>query len=307
MKKRKNYREIFQKRKKMFIIIGVILILVVTRIIVTVISKSKDRDIEIKAVPVVVSVAKVDLIRDFIYLTERLQPKSKVQVFAPVTGWLDRLYVDIGSKVYKRQVVASVDRNIVGSEYTKAIVKAPISGEVDRIFLDIGNTVAPSVPIMSIVNYDILKIYANIPEKYVYRVKAGNVVLIKVESLSDEEFIGKINKVSSSIDPMTGTFQAKIEIPNKHHKLKPGSFADIKIVVDMKKDIVIPRDAVVNFEMGKPYVFKVTNNIAKKVYIKTGIIEENKVEVIKGLKAGDIVIVTGVEMVKDGSKVNIVK
>jgi len=78
------------------------------------------------------------------------------------------LYVDIGANVYKRQVVASVDRNIIGSEYSKAVVKSPISGNVGRIFVDIGSTVAQNVPIMSIVNYDNLKIYANVPEKYIY-------------------------------------------------------------------------------------------------------------------------------------------
>ncbi len=312
MRKRKTsylnsqYNNSHKKRKKIFIVIGILLFLILARIIITITSKNKKAEIKLPDIPVEASIAKVDLIRDVIYLTERLQPASEVQVFAPVTGWLDHLYVEIGSRVYKRQIIATIDRNIVGTEYTKAIVKAPISGEVGRIFLDIGATVAPNIPIMSIVNYDTLKIYANIPEKYVYRVKQGDVVLINVESLPNEEFIGKIKKISSSIDPMTGTFQARIDIPNRKHRLKPGSFANIKIIVDMKKTVIIPRDAIVNFESKNPYVFKITNNISRKVHITKGIIEEDKVEIIKGVKAGDIVIVTGTEIVKDGSKVKIV-
>jgi len=134
-------------------------------------------------------------------------------------------------------------------------------------------------------------------------VKNDDVVLIRVESLPDEEFIGKIEKLSSSIDALTGTFQAKIVIPNKKHKLKSGSFAEIRIVIDMKKGIVIPVESVVNFESDKPYVYKIVNDTAKKVYIQKGIVEGDKVEVTKGLKEGDKIIVTGVEIVKDGSKV----
>jgi len=297
----------FWKNKRILLIAGIAIIVLI--IFIKIISSTADRksrkqDVEF-AIPVEVAKAKIELIRDTLYLTGRLQALSEVNVFSPVPGWLDRIYVDIGSRVSKRQVVASVDRNIIGSEYSKAVVKSPISGEVGRIFLDPGATVSPSMPIMSIVNYDKIKINLNIPEKYINRVKIGDAVLINVE-FTDEEFIGRIARKSSAIDPLTGTFEAKVIIPNKKHKLKPGSFAKIRIVMDTKKTVVIPKDALVEFEEEKVFVYKVLKNQAKKQYVKTGIIEGNKVEITKGVKAGDLLITTGLEIVKDGSKVNIV-
>lgn len=300
-------KSIFWKNRKLLLITGISIIIFI--IFIRIISsiggrKSRSQYIE-SAIPVEVVKARIEFIRDTLYLTGRLQAVSEVNVFSPVPGWLDRIYVDIGSRVSKRQIVASIDRNIIGSEYSRAIVKSPITGEVGKIFLDPGATVSPSVPIMSIVNYDSIKINLNIPEKYMNRVKIGDIVLINIE-FTDEEFIGKITRKSSAIDPLTGTFEAKVIIPNKKHKLKPGSFAKIRIVMDTKKAVVIPKDALVEFEEEKVFVYKIIKNRAKKQYVKTGIIEGDKVEVTEGITPGDLLITTGLEIVKDGSKVNIV-
>lgn len=294
----------FSKKTVLRIILGLVLIFIIFRIIIGFTSKRfKSQDME-SVIPVEVTKARFDVIRDILYLTERLQAESEVQVFSPVSGWLDKLYVDIGSKVSKRSAVALIDRNIIGSEYTKAVVQAPISGEVSRIFLDVGATVAPNTPIMTIQNYDTIKIDLNIPEKYISRIKINDPVLINVE-WTDEEFIGKIEKKSETIDPLTGTFKAKVVIPNKLHKLKPGSFAKVKIVMDYKKAIIISKDALVEYEEQNPFVYKITNNIVRKVYVKPGITEETNVEILEGLSEGDILVTMGKEIVHDGAKVKI--
>jgi len=300
-----------QKRKKksinkVILITFIIFVLFITFLTIINSKKSGNKKTNTNIIPVEAVRVKKGLIRDIVYLTERIQPQTEVKVFSPVPGWLNSLKVDIGSKVQKHQIVATIDRNIVGSEYTKALVKSPISGEVSRIYLDVGATVSPNIPIMSIINYNKLKIYVNVPEKYVYRLKKDNIALIKVEGLN-EEFIGKIKKVSKTIDPYTGTFQVKIEIPNKLKKIKPGSFAEIRIILDMKRTLIIPQDSIVNLETEHPFVYTIsTNNITKKVYIKTGIIEGDKIEITKGLKENELIVLTGAEVVKDKSKVKVV-
>jgi len=302
----KNFRNFkLTKRKILKIILILFVAIVVLRLVILIGSKFGRKKIEtVSAIPVEVIEAKKDKIRDILYLTGRLEAESEVQVFSPVSGWLDRLYVDIGSKVRKRSIVASIDRNIIGSEYTKALVQSPISGEVGKIFIDVGTTVAPNTPIMTIVNYDTIKVNLDIPEKYITRVKVNDPVLITTD-FTNEEFIGKIERKSETIDSLTGTFKAKVTIPNKLHKLRPGAFAKIKIIMEEKNSIVISKDALIEFEEERPFVYKVTNGIAKKVYIETGITEDEKVEILKGLEEGNIVITTGKEIVFDGAKVKI--
>ena len=303
-----------RRKKIVLIIIGVFLLLIILRIVT---HPSKKRNEDISFIPVEVSRVKKDIIRDIVTLTARLEAISQVNAYAPVTGWIDRILVDIGDRVYKRQILATIDRNIIGSEYARAVVKAPVSGEVARIYVDKGDTVSPQVPVMQIVNYDKIKISAQVPEKYLYRVKKGDVALIKVESLPGQEFIGKVTRVSPAVDQLTGSFEIKIELPNRKRILKPGSFATINLVLDSKQALIIPRDAITGFETETPFVYKIekeikkigkttkTNYIARRTFIQSGIVEGVKVEVIKGLKEGDLVITTGKEVVKDGSKVYI--
>ncbi|MBU1075832.1 MAG: efflux RND transporter periplasmic adaptor subunit [Spirochaetes bacterium] len=301
----KNFKKWDKKRKIKTIVISVVVLIIIMRIMVGIAGRSKKKDIVIIKIPVEAAIAKTDTIREVVYITERLQALSDVNVMPPVSGWVHSLNVDIGSRVSKYQVVATINRNIVGSEYVNAIVKAPISGEVGRIHVDKGATVSPATPIMNIINYDLIKIYVNIPEKFSGRVKKGDTALIRMEAQKNEEYIGTIEKVSSMIDAMTGTFQAKIMIPNRQHRLKPGSFANIKVVLNIEKGVIIPKDALIETEGIRPYVYKSVDHKALKVYIEKGIEEDENVEIVKGIQENDIVITIGKEIVKQGSELYI--
>lgn len=292
--------------KKIAWIIGSILIfIIVIRIVVIIGARGKKKSSELDRIPVRALKIKRDMIRDVVYLTERLQALSDVNVYPAVPGNINAIRVDIGSRVNQNQVVATIDRNIVGSEYENAIVKAPISGEVGRIFVDKGAYVSPNTAIMNIINYGTIKIYVNIPERYMNRISRGDVALINVEDQNNEEYIGKIDQLSSSIDPLTGTFQAKILVPNNLRKIKPGSFAKIRIVLSTKKAIIIRKEGIIENEEAVPFVYKISNNMARKVYIKEGINEEAKIEILEGLSENDLVITTGKENVKDNQLVYI--
>lgn len=323
-----KFNGLTRKKKIIYSIALIFLTLIIIRMSAGFAFKKKPVE-EIAIIPVNTTIAKLDNIRDAIYLTERLEAQSDVNVLPPVPGWVNTINVDIGSKVGKYQVLATIDRNIVGGEYVNAIVKSPIAGEVGQIFVDKGANVSPQTPIMNIINYDTIKIYVNIPEKYMGRVQKGDVALIKLESLnSQDEFIGSIEKVSSVINTLTGTFQAKIVIPNGQHKLKPGGFANIKVILNIKKAVIISKEALVETEGLQPYVYKIRKdpllqeqlkklapylpiNIeaipieikAEKIYIQKGIEEENNVEITQGIQENDVVITTGKEIVKNGSRV----
>ncbi len=307
LKVNRNYSS-GKSRKTRYIVTGIVIlaILVIIRILMIIAVRKPEKIVKIELIPVEASIAKLEKINDTINLSERLQPYSEVNVYSPVPGWLNELYVDIGSKVYSQQIVANINRNIVGSEYARAIVKSPISGEVGKIYADIGANISPASPILSVINYDTMKMYVAIPEKQIYHVQKGNKALISVESIQGETFLGEIKKLSSAIDPLTGTFQAKIEIKNKSHKLKPGVFADVKIIVEAKETVTVMQEAIMDLETTKPYMFVVITNTASRRSVKTGIQEQGKVEILEGIQNHDVYIITGVEIVKDGDNVRIV-
>jgi multidrug efflux pump subunit AcrA (membrane-fusion protein) len=97
----------------------------------------------------------------------------------------------------------------------------------------------------------------------------------------------------------------EITIPNPDHRLKSGMFARIRIIASqLKERLVILQDGLVQ-ELGVSYVFVVEDHTAKKKKVTLGVKEDNKVEILEGLKEGQKVIIFGQQGLKDGSSVEI--
>ena len=149
-----------------------------------------------------------------------------------------------------------------------------------------------------------VKIKIDVSEVDYPRLKKGNKALIKIDAYPDKEFEGRLTKLDKYIEPQTRTAQAEIEVPNKEDLLIPGSFARLTLLTGTHKTLVMPLDALLRMPgTGSYYCFKVENNRAKKVFLKIGVIQDNLVEIKKGLKEGDLVIVSGQGALEEGVSV----
>ena len=143
-------------------------------------------------------------------------------------------------------------------------------------------------------------------EKIIYE-KEGQIAKINVDAYPDELFEGVVDKVSPIVDLNSRTALVEIEIPNDNHKLKPGMFARIKILIEEKEGVLtIPRDAIIR-ENSSHYVFVVKNNRVDRKKIETGLHEDNKFEVINGLSEGELVVTMGNTRLKEGDTVEVVE
>ena len=153
---------------------------------------------------------------------------------------------------------------------------------------------------------DLKKIIIDIkvPENYVSVLKSG----LKAEVTSsayEKIFKGKIETISSRIDPSTRSILSRIVVDNSNFEIIPGQLMTVKIIYDEIQQIGVPESAV-TIQGDTAFVYTVTDNTAKKQNIKIGKRNFGKVSAISGLKEGDIVIVEGVSKVRDKAKVKIV-
>jgi membrane fusion protein (multidrug efflux system) len=154
---------------------------------------------------------------------------------------------------------------------------------------------------------DLKKILIDIkvPENYVGVLKNG----LKVEvsnSAFNKNFKGKIDSVSSRIDPSTRSILARIIVDNSKFEIIPGQLMNIKVIYNEVKQIGVPESAVT--VQGKTsFVYTVIDNIAEKKYIEIGKRNFGKVSVVSGISAGEQVISEGVSKVRDKAKVKIIK
>jgi RND family efflux transporter MFP subunit len=157
-------------------------------------------------------------------------------------------------------------------------------------------------PVFTIYDIDKMKIYADVSEKDYSLLKRGARAQIKLDAFPGQLFLGSVNNIRPVIDPYSRTTQVEILLPNPGHRIKPGMFATVSLVLISKPNVmIIPFDAVLG-ETDK-YVFVSAGNLAVKKPIKLGLQEDENVEVVSGLSAKDKVIVLGERVAKEGSKV----
>ena len=256
-----------------------------------------------------VSVAQVNRedLKEFLFYSGDIEAKDAAMVYSKVTGKLVENKVQEGDSVEKDETLALVDRDEIGYEFELAPVASPIQGIVGRAYLDKGANVTLTTPIALVVNMDEVRVKIDVTERDLPKVVKDQLAQVKIDAYPDEIFKGQVEKVSPVVDLDTRTAPAWINIANPQHRLKPGMFARIKLMVGERKDVLaIMRDAVIE-EDSQRYAFVVENNRVYKRKIELGLASEAKFAVLRGLKLGDKVIVLGPTDLKDGDLVKVVE
>lgn len=187
-------------------------------------------------------------------------------------------------------------------------ITAPISGIITLRNYDSGATVSNSTTsinnaIFKIEDIDVVHALTNIAEIDLRKIKEGLESQIIVAAFPGEIFHGKVSKITPSLDTVTRTSGVEIEIPNKDHKLKSGFFANIIISANKVSDtLLVPKNAVLLKE-GKNIAFVVNGGTAHLRRIETGLRDDKNIQVLKGLKEGDEVVISGINEIDDGVKV----
>jgi membrane fusion protein (multidrug efflux system) len=184
-------------------------------------------------------------------------------------------------------------------------ITSPISGTIDQMDLKLGQVAQPGTTGIRIVNADVLKVKADVPESYAGSVGTGNTVQILVPDAKDS-LTTKVTFAAKAIDPTSRSFAVEIKLPVRK-TLRPNMTAIIKIADYSKNNaMVIPVKAVQKSEEGD-YVFVNENGTAKRKTVKIGITYGGKSEVLSGLKVGEQLITEGAEDIEDGDKVKVLQ
>jgi len=190
----------------------------------------------------------------------------------------------------------------------KLNVRAPFKGVItDLPAITNGTQVSTGTAVVSLMDYSIMTVEVNLPEKYISEVKIDQPVRIMNYTLPNDTLPGMVKELSPAISTETRTFKGVIQIANPDLKLRPGMFAKADIVL-AKHDsiIVIPKNIIISGQRGKS-VFIVDNGTATEKRITLGFENQNEAEITSGLKKNDRLVIKGFETLKNRSKVKIVK
>lgn len=253
--------------------------------------------------------AQVEVARSNLIVLEKdyQRMKNLVQTHSASKQKLDHLRaeLDVARANHKAAQAALQELQILEKDHT---IFSPLNGVVLDRFVDPGNLSSFSQSILLLGCVKKLKLQASLAEDLLSHVRVGTPVSFSVDSYPGKIFQGQVSLVYPALVARTRTVRLELEIPNDDLALKPGMYARLSIFLAKKQGLVLVRDALNQIPgTGSFYVFVVQGGRACLRNVLIGLQVDNQVEVVKGLKKGEVVVVRGQDRLKDGQLVQIME
>lgn len=210
-----------------------------------------------------------------------------------------------------KQAVAQADN--IRAVIAKKTIRAPFTGVLGIRLVNLGQILSAGDAIVSLQSLDPIFVNFSLPQQQLSRIQPGLTVRVKTDALPGEIIEGKITAINPQVEAATRNIMVQATVANTHHRLRPGMFANVTLVLPEKDTIlVIPATAV----LSAPYsdsVFIVENDpndkssspakIVRQQFVRLGERRGDFVAVTSGVKQGETVVSTGVFKLRNGQAV----
>jgi multidrug efflux pump subunit AcrA (membrane-fusion protein) len=236
-----------------------------------------------------------------------VQARSQYDVAEQHQQTLDRVSQPEQTKTAQAQADAAKARyDAALAQLSYSEIRSPIAGVIADRPLYAGEMAAAGSPLLTVVNVSRVIARANVPVSQAAALKVGDNATIS-QTEAGVQVSGKVTVVSPAVDPNSTTVEVWVEAANPGEKLKPGATVRVSIVAEtIPNAIVIPTAALLPSDEGGVQVMVVgADSAAHEKKVELGAREPDKVQVVKGLEAGEKVITGGGVGLDDGAKVRI--
>jgi len=282
------------------------------------------------------------------------------QIAAPVSGIIQSVDVDLGTKVEEKQTVAKIWSASIAEAVAKAVlahqtldrernlreqrvtseqalqeaeashraacqqlrtlgfteeqidemghkpqeqvlmeVRAPFAGEIVERVAVRGSLVEAGKPLFTLVDHSTVWAMLQVPETSLARVKVGQSVELRVDSLPGKVFKGKLTWIGPAVDERTRMARARAEFANPDRLLKDKMFATARILTRQAEGAMLVPPAAIQYVGGKPFVFvKLANDLFDARAVQLGAKQDGRSEILAGLKPEDQIAVSHAFAVK---------
>ena len=222
---------------------------------------------------------------------------------------------NIGSEMQLLQTKANYESQLksiaqLKKQLQRTQILAPFSGTIDEIVANTGANLLPGqTPVMRIVNLQQMYTEASVPERYLREVKKGTSAKVSIPML-DREYSTTIRQTGNFINPNNRSFRVETPLPNPDEMIKPNLSCKLKINdYSNPQALMIPLRIVKENALGKKYIFKLKPDGKDQVYrtqqifVQLGKKSSDKIEVLEGLQAGELLVDEGATIVENNQRV----
>jgi len=184
-----------------------------------------------------------------------------------------------------------------------ATIYAPISGYISERTADLGEFAATTNKVATIVRTSVLRLRIDVPEQSIGLVKNGQGISLQTSAFPDRTFNGIVTRIAPNLNATSRSLIVEAEVENTEGLLKPGQFATVRIAQSAPKpSVMIPASAIkVDGDTSK--VFIVKDGRAEERIVKTGVLENDLIEVQQGVQENESVAVSNIGQIYDGVSV----
>jgi membrane fusion protein (multidrug efflux system) len=196
------------------------------------------------------------------------------------------------------------EMNVLKTQMGALEVRAPFDGLLGLRQVSVGALVRPGDVITTLDDLSTIKVDFNIAEVHLPSVAIGQNIRATSIAYPDETFEGKIVSIGSRVNPATRAIQIRANINNQDFKLRPGMLLQINLQKKMLTTLTLPEASLVPVE-DKHFVFVVNDEMVTRKQVSIGLRKPGKVQIVSGLKEGELVVIEGALKLRDGSKVKL--
>lgn len=184
-------------------------------------------------------------------------------------------------------------------------IRAPFDGVVAELYVSEGSMSAPQAPAALFVSKPV-EVVVNVEESRIGQVKVGQNAALQVAAYPGQDFPAIVTNVAPTADKASHTFAVQVTPLDEENLLRSGMYADVSLLIEEKQEtLLVPRAALADV-VGQTTIYVVNgDNIVEQRAVTTGLEEDDRVEVLSGLTAGEQVVIAGQSGLRDGTVVEV--
>lgn len=201
---------------------------------------------------------------------------------------------------------ARAEKEVAELNLSYTVVRAPFSGSVVRRLVDRGANIQNGNPLFEIMDTDPLLVRAHVPANRLGQIAIGQTVQVYLDS-SDITLEGTISLVSPIVDPESGTIKITTEINDYPPAIRPGDFAEVRILTARRENALLVPSIAVFEEQGKHILYVARDGKAVRREVEVGFADGGMTEIRRGVEMGELVVSKGQRNLRDGVPVEILE
>jgi membrane fusion protein (multidrug efflux system) len=212
-----------------------------------------------------------------------------------------------------RRLTAIVDQ--MRSNIRKKTLVAPFDGQLGIRQVNVGQMINPGQQVVALTSLDPVYVDFALPQQHLGKLSPGLEVRVTTDALPGRVFPGKLTAVNSMVDTATRNVSVQATLENPDHALRPGMFAKAEVVLPEKSPALIIPGSAVSYAPFGDSVFVIEkkkdektgkeSQMIRQQFVRVGESRGDFVSITQGLKAGEIVVSTGVFKLRNGMAVTI--